>query len=74
MPTLTISELRAGWIELTRQKEFFYLLVFIALVVLVANTKNLCKIAAIPLKIALSVAGTLIGFAVLWGLYRLFVG
>lgn len=73
MPTLTISELRAGWIELTRQKEFFYLLVFIALVV-VANTKTLCKIASIPFKIILSLAGTLIGFAVLWGLYRLFVG
>jgi hypothetical protein len=74
MPTLTIDQLRAYWIALTKKEEYFYLLIFVAVVVVIANGKLLCRIAAIPVKLAFSVAGLLLGIAIVWGGYQLFFG
>jgi hypothetical protein len=74
MPTMTIDELRAYWIFITKQEEFFYLLIFIAAVVVLANAKLICQILSIPVKLALSVAGAVFGLAIIWGAYQLFFG
>ena len=74
MQTLTIDQLRAAWISLTQKEEFFYLLIFIMVVVVVANFKTLCKIAVIPVQLAFSVAGLLVGIAIVWGGYQLLFG
>ena len=74
MKNITIDQLRSGWIALTQKEEFFYLLIFIMVVVAVANFKTLCKIAVIPVQLAFSVAGLLVGIAIVWGGYLLLFG
>ena len=70
---MTLEYLRNSWIDVTQKGEYFYLLIFIAVLVIILNAKTLWKIAKLPIRLALFLAGSVIGIAVLWGVYQLFV-
>jgi len=72
---VTLDDLRAGWVQLLRNEELFYLLVFIIVIIIIYNVRTvLWKLIKLPFRLVFGLAGAGIGIAVLWGVYHLFCG
>jgi len=70
---MTLEYLRNSWMDVLQKEEYFYLLIFVAVLVIILNAKTLWKIAKLPIRLVFFLAGSIIGIAVLWGVYQLFM-